>query len=616
MYQFTVEAIPFILSAIFASLLTIYVFVFFPRTRTNNMFVLMTGTASLWGMGYVFDILAADLPTMVFWLYFQYLATISLPVFFFLFCLSFTHYAEYFFADRRRLIPLFIPGMFNYGLLLTNPYHELFYNQIQIYDGAPFPTLIYNGGLFYWAHILVSSFFVTVGMIILFRSYQMNPHPLHRKQIIIFTGAVSVVLAGNIIDIFELLPFSVYLDITPLAFMVFSIIFLIGLYNFDLLEILPAAHNLIFRTTNLGIVITTLDHRIIDINPQGWTYIMDPAFSGSPESVKGNDFFSLLTKQQKLISYVEQIRYFEGSLVNLTKIPNKPITFEMEIAPTDQSRKTYFRMTIETLHEGKNLMGFVYVIRDVTAERKVTTLLETSNEFKQSLLNIISHDLKNSIHVIRGFTDLLRSNVADRKTSLESERYLEAIALRAREMEEIIDQTREYVVTLDTQGLKQLELKPIDLQKEFTRVRGSYQIEIKKKELKLQELWPLNRHEILTLGDYRIGSVLRNLLDNAIKFSPHGGIIEVEVTQTKPPLNPRYWLLRITDFGPGIPENIQSEIFKPFASIGPPEKRGSGFGLSITYNIVQSYQGKIWVEKNEPNGTSFFLTLPIYIPSE
>jgi signal transduction histidine kinase len=280
----------------------------------------------------------------------------------------------------------------------------------------------------------------------------------------------------------------------------------------------------------------------------------------------------------------------------------------MEGDLSDQNRKSHFQISIETLHEGTNQIGFIYLIQDITSDREVTILLETSNEFKQSLLNIISHDLKNSIHVIRGFTDLLRSSIADVNTSLETERYLESIAFRAKEMEEIIDQTREYVITLDTQDFRDLELKPIDLQHEFSRIRHAFQVEIKKKELVLEESWPQNQ-EISTLGDYRINSVLRNLLDNAIKFSPKGGIIEVEIKKQE---HTQDWLFRISDSGPGIPKDGQDEIFKPFAAIGPPEKRGSGFGLSITYNIVQSYQGKIWFEENKPTGTSIFLSLPIY----
>lgn len=605
--------IPYILSAIIVSLLTLYVFAFYPRTRTNYMFVLMTGTTSWWGIGYIFEILAVDYSTMVFWLYIQYFSIMYLPVFFFLFSLSFTHYAEYFFLNRRRLIPFFVPGTLIYVLVLTNASHELIFDHIELYEEAAFPSLTYNPGPFLWAHIIISASFVIVAVFMVVRSYLLNPHPLYKKQVITFLASVSAILAGLIIDIIELFPFSIYLNITPLTFMVFTSIFLIGMYNFDLLGILPAAHNLIFKTTNLGIIITTLDHRIIDVNPQGWTYITDPPFTESRETSIGMNFFSFLAKQRRLTPYIDQIQDIEKGLITLSSDPNAKINLEIEGTLPDQSRKSYFRILIEALHEGDSHIGYIYFIQDITSEREVTNLLKTSNEFKQSLLNIISHDLKNSIHVIRGFADLLSSNLAVKNTSLETERYLESIAFRARGMEDIIDHTLEYVVTLDTHDYSELELKPMNLRKEFSVIKRTYNIELEKKELQLKEKWPSDLEEILVPADYRINSVLRNLLDNAIKFSPNGGTIEVEIRKQE---NQRQWLFRISDNGPGIPHNGQDEIFKPFASIGPPEKRGSGFGLSISYNIVQAYQGKIWFEENSPRGTTFYLSLPIYDSQE
>ncbi|MFW9779379.1 MAG: histidine kinase N-terminal 7TM domain-containing protein [Candidatus Heimdallarchaeota archaeon] len=613
MYEFTLAVIPYILSAIVVSLLTLYVFAFYPGTRTNYMFVLMTGAASWWGIGYIFEILAVDYSTMVFWLYVQYFSIMYLPVFFFLFSLSFTHYAEYFFVNSKRLVPLFFPGTFIYILVLTNSSHELIFDHIELFDAAAFPSLTYSPGPFLWAHIIISASFVLVAVFMVARSYFLNPHPLYKKQVITFLASVSAILTGLMIDIIELFPFSIYLNITPLTFMVFASIFLIGMYNFDLLGILPAAHNLIFRTTNLGIIITTLDHRIIDVNPQGWTYIADPFFTGSRETSIGMNFFSFLSKQRTLTPYLDQIQDIEKRLVALSRDPEKKISLEIEGTLPDQSRRSSFRILIEALHEGDNHIGFIYLIQDITSEREVTNLLKTSNEFRQSLLNIISHDLKNSIHVIRGFTDLLSSNLADANTSFESERYLESIAFRAREMEEIIDHTLEYVITLDTHDYSELELKPMNLQKEFGVIKRTYNVELQKKELQLEEKWPSDQGEFLVLADYRINSVLRNLLDNAIKFSPNGGTIEVEIRKQE---NPREWLFRISDSGPGIPQNGQDEIFKPFAAIGPPEKRGSGFGLSISYNIVRAYQGKLWYEENLPKGTTFYLSLPIYDTQE
>lgn len=107
----------------------------------------------------------------------------------------------------------------------------------------------------------------------------------------------------------------------------------------------------------------------------------------------------------------------------------------------------------------------------------------------------------------------------------------------------------------------------------------------------------------------RLSQVLRNLISNAVKFSPVGGTIEVSAE-----LEGSHILFKVKDYGIGIEqENIQ-KLFNPFFQVNKEFNRdqsGTGLGLAICKGIVESQNGKIWVETESGKGSTFFFTLPL-----
>ena len=100
-----------------------------------------------------------------------------------------------------------------------------------------------------------------------------------------------------------------------------------------------------------------------------------------------------------------------------------------------------------------------------------------------------------------------------------------------------------------------------------------------------------------------------NLLDNAIKFSPEGGTVQVSSTELAD-----HWQLVISDEGPGIPKDARERIFERFYRIGNElrrETQGTGIGLSIVKHVIEAHGGAIQVTNSRPGGTIFTLKIPI-----
>jgi signal transduction histidine kinase len=106
----------------------------------------------------------------------------------------------------------------------------------------------------------------------------------------------------------------------------------------------------------------------------------------------------------------------------------------------------------------------------------------------------------------------------------------------------------------------------------------------------------------------RFLQVLRNVIGNALKFTPEGGRVNVSVRTIDQGLQ-----ISVADTGPGIPENNLTSIFEKFQQVntkGPYQPKGTGLGLAIAKQVVTHHGGKIWAESKLGQGSTFFILLP------
>ena len=106
-----------------------------------------------------------------------------------------------------------------------------------------------------------------------------------------------------------------------------------------------------------------------------------------------------------------------------------------------------------------------------------------------------------------------------------------------------------------------------------------------------------------------MAQVLINLLENALKYSPPDGVIEIAArTREK-------WLeIEVADQGPGIPEKNLVQVFNKFFRLSRNEEvSGTGLGLAISKGIVEAHEGKIWAENRPGGGSKIIFTLPLTI---
>ena len=245
-----------------------------------------------------------------------------------------------------------------------------------------------------------------------------------------------------------------------------------------------------------------------------------------------------------------------------------------------------------------SVSGRIFAFRDVSSERIV-------EQMKSDFVSTVSHELRAPLTSIYGFAEtLLRRDVLF--GDQERETFLRYIASEAQRLTSIVD-TLLSVARLEG-GHLQVELSPTDLRavvsEAVTSMRQSAELNGHRFVLELPDE-PLSA----SADREKLSQILANLLDNAIKFSPGGGTVTVEVSNRRS----GHAEVRVVDEGQGIPEAERERIFSKFhrADSSAESPGGAGLGLFIARGLVTAMGGRIWVDSAEGGGSSFAFELPL-----
>jgi signal transduction histidine kinase len=226
---------------------------------------------------------------------------------------------------------------------------------------------------------------------------------------------------------------------------------------------------------------------------------------------------------------------------------------------------------------------------------------------KVDFITVASHELRTPLTVIKETVALVRDGIFGPLNEMQT-RYL--------------DRTKNHVDRLvrlvnELLSIARLEGHQVPMQRTYldlaALIRGtveSFVPQAEKKELRLSFDADLSLPKIWGDSDKLI-QVLVNLISNAIKFTPKGGIVSIHA---RPDEDGAWVLIRVQDSGCGIPKNRQKEVFdrfKQLKSFAKEKAEGLGLGLAIAKEIVELHSGQIWVQSEAEKGSAFFVRLPI-----
>ena len=231
---------------------------------------------------------------------------------------------------------------------------------------------------------------------------------------------------------------------------------------------------------------------------------------------------------------------------------------------------------------------------------KTMKRLELRNKDYAKMMKVMAHDLKNPIGGMVGVANLLLEDSRFEKEDKELLRLIESSGENAIEM---INQLLNSGLAVEHEELKKERVDFQHLLRQCTEL-----LQYKANEKKQSILFISGGPVQISLSKEKIWRVFNNLIVNAIKFSPETAEIKVVLEHLEKSVK-----VSIVDQGIGVPEKDRAKIFEMFTSAKRPGTAGEqpfGIGLSISKQIIESHDGKIWLDENPLGGTIFYVEIP------
>lgn len=283
---------------------------------------------------------------------------------------------------------------------------------------------------------------------------------------------------------------------------------------------------------------------------------------------------------------------------------------EISVEDEQQQRSYFFSVQkAAVFDEQGRCTGGQLMMYDLTREREL-------DRRRNDMINIIVHELKNPLTGIKGIINMLQQQEMERS---DAEEFYGIMERSADEMFELVQRFLQ-VSRLESETSRP-EKEPVDFNRLIHRITSDTRATLKEKNLDIDLHLDESLPPVLAARDL-MGDVVRNLLSNAIKYGPASRTIVVESAREAragqlqapgggPPFG-EWLVISITDYGYGIQEEYQEQIFKKFYRIKAYKtEQGTGLGLPYVKEIVERHDGHISVESNQEIGSRFIVRLPL-----
>jgi len=233
--------------------------------------------------------------------------------------------------------------------------------------------------------------------------------------------------------------------------------------------------------------------------------------------------------------------------------------------------------------------------------------VEAANQAKTEFISFVSHELKQPMTAIKGYTDLLVKGLAGDLTETQRS-FLEVIRSNLNRMDTMVQELLD--ISRIEAGRLRLEIGQVALREAVEEAVRTFrqEIEAKRQTLEVEIVEPLPP---VRADRNRVVQILTNLLSNAYKYTPEEGHIRVTVQPDGGVV-----VCSVSDTGIGIAPEEQERLFTKFFRSQHPAVRnvpGTGLGLVITRSLVELQGGQIWVESEPGKGSTFTFTLPVAV---
>ncbi len=517
---------------------------------------------------------------------FSYIGVVSVSLLFLLFCLEYANIKRWV-TIRFNWYLWVLPAIMLF-LTFTNEWHKLIWSGFDTIEKDTVKYLIYYHGPLFWVLVGYSYLMLMFAFSVLLQ-ISIKVDKINKIQVIMLINAAFFPLLGNFIYVMRISD-PIY-DLTPIAFVITSVLSYISIFGFGLLELSPIAKDELFKNLNDAVIILDTENRIRDKNKAADRYF-------KTEHILNKKFCDVFEDWEEICHFIEKNSY--GSL---------------ELKVGNNGDKIWLKIFTNSVYNSfDQIRGRILVLTDITELKikeeeliKSETELKMLNASKDKFFGIIAHDLKSPFSGVIGLMDLLIQ---------------EMDTMEKGELNEILNALKK---SLDS--IYKL-LNNLLLWSRMQRGLTKYSPEVANVDFFIRtclavfnDIANAKNIKIIVEEHYKtpvyvdanmIDSVFRNLVSNAIKFSNPNGKIFISISDYS---NSRI-IVTVKDNGIGMSEAMRSKLFsieEKVIQVGTDGETGTGLGLILCKEFLQHHSCDIRVESSPDKGTSVSFTLPKYM---
>ncbi len=582
-WQFNPYAIPLFISSIFLTIIAVVAYHRSTRIAVNLFIIFVISVAGL-NLAYAMELLSADLATMMIWLRIEYIFR-YIPTLWLFFVLAYTGHEKW--IKPRYMIPLFaVPALWAF-FAWTNEAHLLNWATVgtEVINGyalfmRTYGVAFYVGLIYDYTVAIIA---ITIMLVSIFRSPS-----LYRGQIKWLVLAVAPPLIGSILTTLNWTPIR-HLDLLPFGYALTCLPLGWSLFRHQLLDIMPRAYSQVIQSIPDAVLVLDETRRLIHLNPAGARLVRQR----QPDDQIG----------QTLESVFPQCADDLHRLIDATP----PLT-ELHLAT--ETTSFCFEPRLSQLVDGRGrLRGYVIVLRDITERKRAEETinryaaeLEARNKELDAFSYTVAHDLKSPITSIIGYSQFLLEEGKGTFDNDFARKNLSRIRESGYKMNEMIDGLLVLAQLIDTST----QLTMVNMEATAQAAVERYRLDIDSRGIQVQvenHLPPACGHAVW------LEEVFANLLGNAIKYIGQSNP-EPRITIRAVPVGEDWVRYEVQDNGVGISKSNQGKLFEMFTRFHANDANGLGLGLSIVLRIVQKLGGRVGVNSEPGEGSTFWFTLP------
>ncbi len=340
----------------------------------------------------------------------------------------------------------------------------------------------------------------------------------------------------------------------------------------------------IFNSAADAIFILDLNGGIVDANPEACRM-----YGYSTDDLKGMN--------TRRLAHPDYLHFFDEFL--------KGNKFEGELhfeSVNIRSDGSFFNIEGKTrIFEYGGEKHLLNVIRDITerkqaeeAMQKYAQELEHSNKLMELFSDIMRHDLLNPLGVIKNVFELVEDDIASSGSD-------EEVLIVKRNLEKIEDLIQSASKFRQIEVSNDMNFETLDLGEIIRDVLETLQSMAVDKDISIS----IPEGSYAADANVFIEDVFLNLISNAVKYSPEGTDVAVEIED-----GGDKWKISVADKGLGVPDEHKKSIFERFKRVEKGSVKGSGLGLAIVKKVLEFHKGSVWVEDNPGGGSIFVFTMP------